>query len=351
MGNDNQIITMNPLALRLFTPSSRGTPSLKRDQLVLSNGARFTSFVAQLRLDTAQVKSGELALVDPDSEEKLEMAVTSAEIRDDKGAAVGTISVLQDVARLRELERRRVEQILFESEKLVATGRLAASIAHEINNPLEAIKNSLYLLANAVSPQDPNYKFLQIATKETERVSRILRQMLGFFRPAASMAPVDVNALIEEAEALVEKHLRQRGVKLENDLSPTLPPVVASADQLKQVILNLLLNAQEAMPQGGAIYVSTRLPFEGEPEFVPSDWVMVQIRDTGRGIAEEHMPHIFEPFFSTKEEGKGTGLGLWVSFGIVQSHGGTLKVRSRHGRGTSFTITLPVGGPPPDAQR
>src|SRR5207248_8188164 len=100
------------------------------------------------------------------------------ELRDDKGAVVGTVSVLQDVTRLRELERRRVEQILFDSEKLAATGRLAASIAHEINNPLEAIKNSLYLLAQSIPESDPNLKFLRIATKETERVSRILRQML-----------------------------------------------------------------------------------------------------------------------------------------------------------------------------
>ena len=129
---------------------------------------------------------------------------------------------MQDVSRLRELERRRIEQILFDSEKLAATGRLAASIAHEINNPLEAIKNSLYLLANKIPPDDPNDKFLQIATKETDRVSRILRQMLGFYRPPR-MEPTDLNGLIDEAEALIDKHLRQTRVQIENDLDPTLP--------------------------------------------------------------------------------------------------------------------------------
>jgi signal transduction histidine kinase len=351
MDNDNHILTTNEQAARLFQTVGRATALSRRDQVALSNDAKFTSFIAQFRLETAQVKSGELDLADPDTEEPLAMAITCTELRDDKGAVVGTVSVLQDVTRTRELERRRVEQILFESEKLAATGRLAASIAHEINNPLEAIKNSLYLLAHRIPDGDDTRKFLQIATKETERVSRILRQMLGFYRPAASMEATDLNALIQEAEALLEKHLRARGVRVENDLDGALPRVRASADQLKQVILNLILNAQEALPHGGSIYVSTRLSPDAEPELVRGDAVLIQIRDTGTGIAEEHVPHLFEPFFSTKSQGKGTGLGLWVSFGIVQSHGGTIKVRSRLGRGTTFSITLPIGGPPPDGER
>ncbi len=201
---------------------------------------------------------------------------------------------MQDVSRLRELERRRIEQILFDSEKLAATGRLAASIAHEINNPLEAIKNALYLLTNKTSPDDPNAKFLQIATKETDRVSRILRQMLGFYR-APKMELTDINRLIEESEALIEKHLRQNRIKIENDLDTQLPHIIASADQIKQVLLNLMLNGQQAMPSGGTIFVSTRVSHGADPEFLMSESVHIQIRDTGKGIAEEHLPHIFEP--------------------------------------------------------
>jgi two-component system NtrC family sensor kinase len=271
------------------------------------------------------------------------MAVTSTEVRDELGAVAATVSVMQDVSRLRELERRRLEQILFDSEKLAATGRLAASIAHEINNPLEAIKNALYLLTNKISAEDPNHKFLQIATKETDRVSRILRQMLGFYRPP-KMEATDINRLIEEAEALIEKHLRQNHIRLENNLDPNLPPVIASADQIKQVLLNLMLNGQQAMPDGGTIAVTTRVSHAADPEFLMSESVHIQIRDTGKGIAEEHVPHIFEPFFSTKDA-KGTGLGLWVSQGIVQAHGGSIKLRSREGRGTTFNVALPIGGP------
>jgi two-component system NtrC family sensor kinase len=170
--------------------------------------------------------------------------------------------------------------------------------------------------------------------------------MLGFYRPA-EMQPTDLNGIIEEAEALVEKHLRTRRVKLEKELDHTLPLVVGSADQLKQVVLNLLLNAADAMDEGGEIHVSTRLSREADPEFLREDSVHLQIRDTGKGIAEEHLPHIFEPFFTTKQEHKGTGLGLWVSFGIIQNHGGTIKVNTRPGRGTTFNIALPITGPEP----
>src|SRR5439155_20896024 len=183
MDNDNHILTTNEQAARLFQTVGRATALSRRDQVALSNDAKFTSFIAQFRLETAQVKSGELDLADPDTEEPLAMAITCTELRDDKGAVVGTVSVLQDVTRTRELERRRVEQILFESEKLAATGRLAASIAHEINNPLEAVQNALYLLGGAVPREKKERRFLDIAQRETQRMSRILRQMLGFYRP------------------------------------------------------------------------------------------------------------------------------------------------------------------------
>jgi nitrogen-specific signal transduction histidine kinase len=343
MDNDNEPILMNHEALRLLQASPLDTSRSRRAQICISNEAKFTSFISSLRLDPTQGMNGEIVLTDPDTQEQLTMSVTSTEVRDELGAVAATVSVMQDVSRLRELERRRIEQILFDSEKLAATGRLAASIAHEINNPLEAIKNSLYLLSNKMPPENPNYKFLEIATKETDRVSRILRQMLGFYRPP-KMEATDINRLIEDAEGLVEKHLRQNRVRLENDLDPRLPPVVASADQLKQVLLNILLNAQQAMPEGGNIYVSTRVSHGADQEFLLSDSVHIVIRDTGKGIPDEILPHIFEPFFSTKDE-KGTGLGLWVSYGIVQNHGGSIRVRSREGRGTTFSIALPIKGP------
>ena len=255
----------------------------------------------------------------------------------------GVFAAARDVT-----ERKRFEQALFDSEKLAATGRLAASIAHEINNPLEAIQNALYLLVKRSPEDDPNAKFLAIAMKETERMSRILRQMLGFYRPAEDLAPTDLNALIEEAEVLVGKRLAERGVTIEKVLDPALPKVIASSDQIKQVILNLVLNAAEAMADGGRITVTTESDQDGAGGSLRAGAVRVQVADTGPGISEEHLPHLFEPFFSTKGE-KGTGLGLWVSLGIAQSHGGRLQVRNRPGGGTVFIMTLPTGGPSVDA--
>jgi PAS domain S-box-containing protein len=344
--NDNHIMSMNPAAERLFKPTSA---TARASSAALANDARFTSFLAGLRLEPATSKRGEIGLSDPRSEERLEMEVSATEIRDARGAVIAIVSVMQDIGRLRELERRRLEQVLFDSEKLAATGRLAASIAHEINNPLEAVQNALYLLQKEFGEDATKRPYLDIAARETQRMSRILRQMLGFYRQQEAMAETDLNALVEEAGGLVSKRLRERGVQIASQLDPGLPRIRASADQLKQVLLNLLLNAADSMPKGGTITVATMAGAGAETELFGRDAVQIQVRDTGDGIPDEVLARIFEPFFSTKT-GKGTGLGLWVSQSIVQNHGGTMRVRSRVGRGTTFMITLPVQGPPSDAR-
>jgi signal transduction histidine kinase len=344
--NDNHIMSMNPAAERLFKPASA---TARATHAALANDARFTSFLAGLRLDPAMSKRGEIGLTDPEADDRLEMEVSATEIRDGRGAVMAIVSVMQDIGRLRELERRRLEQVLFDSEKLAATGRLAASIAHEINNPLEAVQNALYLLQKELGADASNRQYLDIASRETQRMSRILRQMLGFYRQQEAMGEIDLNALVEEAGALIAKRLRERGVHIANQLDPGLPRIRAAADQLKQVLLNLLLNAADSMPKGGTITVATQAGAGAETEVFGRDAVQIQVRDTGAGIPDELIAQIFEPFFSTKP-GKGTGLGLWVSQGIVQSHGGTMRVRSRVGRGTTFMITLPVQGPPSDAR-
>lgn len=343
-GAEGEISLMNQPAGRLL--SSRDGGRIGRDSTIaLANEAKLSLFLSQFGLEPASRRSGEIQLVDPETEQPLVLNVTATEVVDELGHIRAVVSVMHDLTALRELERRRVEQQLFDSEKLAAVGRLAATVAHEINNPLEAIKNALYLLVSRTDQADPNRRFLEIASRETARVSMIIRQMLGFYRTAASTAPTDVNAVIDEAIALLERQMRQRAVTIEADLDRRLPLLSASGDQLKQVFLNLFLNAQEAMPEGGTIKVRTRIPHKSDAEFVLAGrHVLIQVEDSGSGISEEHLRHIFEPFFSTKREAKGTGLGLWVSQGIVQQHGGQMKVRSRPGRGTTFTVALPIGG-------
>jgi signal transduction histidine kinase len=336
--NDNQIISLNSEAQRLFTPRDGG------GQHAIANDAKFTSFLSQFRLDPATTTRAEVMLTEPQTGEHLEMEITATEVRDSHGAVVAIVSAMQEIGRLRELERRRLQQVLFETEKLAATGRLAASIAHEINNPLEAVQNALYLLGGAVKSDAAEHKYLEIARNETQRMSRILRQMLGFYRPGTDLALVDVNAIIDEADTLVAKQLRQSKIALARDLDPTLPKIRASSDQVKQVLLNLFLNAAEAMPDGGTLTVTTRHSAPNERD-MPFDSVRIEVRDTGMGMDEETQARIFDAFFSTKTQ-KGTGLGLWVSHGIVQGHGGAMKVRSRIGEGTTFVIVLPVAGPP-----
>src|SRR5437773_6302895 len=213
--NDNQIMSMNPAAERLFKPPSATS---RASHAALANDARFTSFLAGLRLDPAMSKRGEIGLTDPRNDDRLEMEVSATEIHDARGAVVAIVSVMQDIGRLRELERRRLEQVLFDSEKLAATGRLAASIAHEINNPLEAVQNALYLLDKELGGDPSKRPYLDIATRETQRMSRILRQMLGLSRPHEAMSQADRNVLVEEAEGLVVKRLRERGGQIANQL-------------------------------------------------------------------------------------------------------------------------------------
>jgi two-component system NtrC family sensor kinase len=258
-------------------------------------------------------------------------------VTDEKGEVTAVVSILHDLSEIRELERRRVEQQLFESEKLAAIGRLAASIAHEVNNPLEAIKNSLYLLQTSKDDASTS-RFLDVARKETERVSHIIRQMLGFARRSGEAEWINVNQLLEETLVLVEKKLKQSGVLVVRKLDENLPRVRARADQLRQVFLNLILNAQQAIDGRGEITLKTSA---NTHSLQPS--ISVEIIDTGHGISEEELQRIFEPFFSTRK--KGTGLGLWVTQDIVRQHGGRIEVTSTKGKGTTFNVILLINSP------
>jgi len=328
-------ILLNRRAELLFQENE--TFSARAAAAVRTNAVKLTSFISGLASFAETGRQAEIELIDPEGGRSLPMEITAREVLDPSGQVTALVSILHDLTEIRELERRRVEQQLFESEKLAAVGRLAASIAHEVNNPLEAIKNALYLMQSD-SVESKNVRFLEIARKETERVSHIIRQMLGFARQPGEVDWVDVNQVLEETLVLVEKKLKQSKVRVVRKFDEALPKIRARSDQLRQVFLNLIINAQQAIHGEGEIRISTSIY---EQSLQPS--IVIQMSDSGVGIHEDDQARIFEPFFSTGK--KGTGLGLWVTQDIVRQHGGRIEVSSQVGKGTAFSIILQVESP------
>lgn len=237
-----------------------------------------------------------------------------------------TIVHVADVTEHVQLQAR-----LIENERFAASGRLSASVAHEINTPLQALYNSLDLLQIA-NDQDRE-TFLAYALKEIRRISHIVRQLLDMYRPGAKVpGAVDVAGIIERVLLLTGKRLRDQRIVVENNIQDELPQPEGREDELTQVILNLIMNALDSMPQGGILRVNGA---------ADQHTLTITVSDTGCGIHSDLLPRIFEPFVTTKE--KGTGLGLAISSQIVKQHGGTMHVESQPERGSAFTVQLPLG--------
>jgi PAS domain S-box-containing protein len=247
-------------------------------------------------------------------------------------------AALYEVAQRRAMEIERSYAQLVQSEKLAATGRLAMSLAHEINNPLQAIQNCLHLVLEFPLPEDRKTDYLRMAREEVERLSILVQSMLDFYRPArGGQLMADVRAVLDRVLALADQKLRTS--QIETILNcPAEPLLVQSPpDQLGQVFLNLIMNAAEAMEQGGSLRIDAQ---------ISKPMIEVRFRDTGAGMSPEVLAHIFEPFYTTKDEG--TGLGLAISYTIIERQGGVLQVESKVGCGTQFTVCLPQAEPPAD---
>lgn len=248
-------------------------------------------------------------------------------------------SALENARLYSELKRSAEElehsqRRLIQSEKLISTGRLAASIAHEINNPLQAIKNCLELILDETGAGEPlDRTYLDVAMNELERIRRIIRQMLDLYRPRQErMAPVDLNAALQGVLSLMRTQLENHRIVVETHLNSDEPHVIGWGDQIRQVFINFILNAIEAMPDGGQITITIHPDRDG--------MVVIQIADTGAGIAPENLTRIADPFFTTKS--KGVGLGLTICHDIIERHQGTLDVTSQVGHGSTFTVRLPA---------
>jgi two-component system NtrC family sensor kinase len=238
---------------------------------------------------------------------------------------------LEDQQQLMEARMTSAEAAMLQAARLAAVGELAASIAHEINNPLYAARNSLYLHADDLPAELRDSPYLQIAREQLTRIAGIIERMRNFYRPdRGELAPADLNQILEGTLVLVDMHVRHSPIRVIFTPAPELPDVICHADQLRQVFLNVILNAIDAMPNGGTLTVRTI----GGPSVA-----LVEVQDSGVGIPPDLRARLFEPFFTTKASG--TGLGLSISAHIVTQHGGQIEVESETGQGSTIRIVLP----------
>ena len=260
----------------------------------------------------------------------------------DGGVAMAFITDITERKRVEaQLERQR--EVLYQNEKLAALGTMAAGIAHEMNNPLGIITTRIeVMLLDAEQQKLPAQVLedLQVLHRASQRVARIAASLRSFARHTpGERVPLDLNAIVDESLQLVQKPLAADNVQIVASLDRTLAPILGDASTLHQVLMNLLTNAREAMPSGGQIRIETA------PAERPA-WIRLLVADTGAGIPAEETSKIFDPFFTTKRTG--TGLGLSVTYGIIQEHGGTVDVQSRPGAGTTFILSFPTAAVAPE---
>jgi two-component system, NtrC family, sensor kinase len=244
-------------------------------------------------------------------------------------ARLGRLILIDDIT-----QRMRLEEQMVQTEKLTSLGLLAAGVAHEVNTPLAVISNYIQMLAKQIPADDPRQKTIERIVKQTFRASEIVNNLLNFSRTGSiEFSEVNMNSLLEETLSLVQHPFRTARVNVIKNYTDELPLVLGSTTRLQQVFLNLFMNARDAMPNGGMLEVRTG---------AHNGSVEIEVTDTGTGIATENLNRIFDPFFTTKATGRGTGLGLSVSYGIIKEHSGKVDVRSTPGKGTSFRLEFPV---------
>jgi two-component system NtrC family sensor kinase len=268
--------------------------------------------------------------------ELVEGDLSASIIFDGKGNEIASVGIFKDLReRLRiERELQKMQEALLQSEKLAAMGRLTSQIAHELNNPIYGIMNTLELLKTEIPPESKRRRILELSLSEIQRLSEMLRNMLSFSKPEEERRrAVKIGELIEGILLVMEKQMRESNIQVQASFDPDIPEIMASTNQMRQVMLNMFKNAKEAMPMGGTLFVRTSKE---------DDRVLIHIQDTGIGIPEAIKDKIFDAFFTTKQKVKGVGLGLSVCYGIIRDHGGEIKVKSEEAKGTTFTIGLPI---------
>jgi PAS domain S-box-containing protein len=268
--------------------------------------------------------------------ERVEVSVTISPIRDEIGSVIGASKIARDIS-----DKKRVERLLLQAEKLAATGRMAAAIAHEINNPLESLINLIYLARQNSEVDGKVYNLLITAEGELERVAHIARQTLGYYRDSSSSAEVLLNDLIENVLLVYNSKIVSAGIAV-NVRFDDLQKISVSKGEMLQIFSNVVANSIDAMPRGGVLSISLRKMLSTDHE-----GMQVEIRDTGVGIKQENLLRVFDPFFTTKGN-LGTGIGLWVAKQLVERRGGQIAIASSTApshSGTTITIFIPFSQP------
>ena len=266
------------------------------------------------------------------NKEEIPVSFSGSVMKDKNGGFIGAVYVIRDMRKLRKLQSE-----LFQSEKMASVGRLAGGVAHEINNPLTVILGYSQNGIKNLKEDNPMYKPLKSIEEASKRCKRIIDDLLAFSRAEKSeKEEVDINEAIEQALSLVNALSKTKNIQIIRNYGEGLPRLTVNKNRIQQVIVNLCNNAMDAMPKGGSITVRTKISGES---------IEIEISDTGEGMSEEVKKHLFEPFFTTKEVGKGTGLGLSLCHGIVTKSGGSIKIDSEKGKGTTITVSLPLKTP------
>ncbi|TMA08679.1 MAG: PAS domain S-box protein [Deltaproteobacteria bacterium] len=286
----------------------------------------------------------------------VDISLTISPIRNSSGRIIGASKVARDITlwkhaqeALRESEEKlrrqaqELEQQLIASGRLVSLGEITASMAHEFNNPLGIVMGFTQDLLSETDPSSPSYRSLKIIDEETKRCEKIIRNLLQFARPRATeVSQTDIRQLVEKTINLLANHLYKQKIEAISEIENNLPSISADPQQMEQVLVNLCLNAIDAMPEGGKLTVAAKAepPTDGG-----SSTVAITVADTGFGIEERDLPKIFQPFFTAKKK-RGLGLGLPICDRIIKNHGGRIKVESQPGKGTTFKVHLPLDGRP-----
>jgi len=296
-----------------------------------SFAANLENILGKSRWHLTEIRNAYKMLTTNYQGKSLVLNVAVAPLRSVSNSQTGAIIVLENVT-----SRVKLEETLQQSEKLSSIGLLAAGVAHEVNTPLTGVSSYTQMLLGMIPETDPKHALLQKVQKQTDRASNIVGNLLNFSRTgnAAEFTEIDINKLLDDTLQLLEPQLRKSQIEIIKNYAAIPPKILGNGGKLQQVFTNLIINARDAMFAGGEIVLTTALEDE--------DKIIVEVSDTGSGIEPENLAKIYDPFFTTKGVGSGTGLGLAVSYGIVQEHTGTIQATSEVGEGTTFRLVFPV---------